>query len=158
MRSYLLVSPDGEMSSEVVDLLRSKTAGKRIHVTVLMPSPSPATADAPVTSAAGRGAGAATVTRASESRIDAAHARARQRLRAIETTLRNLDAEVRSILGSPDIFDAVTQALETEDVDEIVLCQRRQLVRRLFGMDLRHRLQGRLNRPVIHVPCRGRMR
>lgn len=154
MQCYLLVTPDGGMSRTVVDLLRHRSKGELLHVTVLLPSPTDSQA---VAAAARSGTGTGTVTVASPSGPQAVAYRDedRRRLEELVTEFRALNADVRGVLTSADVVTAVADAFRDDEYDQIILCQRSQPLRRLVRMDLRRRLQRRFAVPVTHVPCRA---
>jgi hypothetical protein len=84
-----------------------------------------------------------------------ASAHAQHRLGQLLDDLRSLGAEVGGELGDPDPLEAVSQLLERQQFDEIILSTLPQPISRWLGMDLPRRLQRRFNLPVTTITSRA---
>lgn len=64
----------------------------------------------------------------------------------------NLGASVEGgDVGEPDPFEAVAQALEEHNIDDIIVTTPPQRLARIVGMDLAQRIERRFDKPVTSV-------
>jgi hypothetical protein len=146
MRRYLVIANQTLAEAELTDAIRQRLEAGPSSVYVLVPNTSARDLVARVT----RGAPIPTAG-GSLTVDDEATAHAQHRLGQLLRDLRDVGAKVDGGLGNAEPLRAVSELLERQQFDEIILSTLPEPISRLLGMGLPHRLQRRFGLPVTTI-------
>jgi hypothetical protein len=145
-RRYLVIANQTLAEAELTEAIRQRLAAGPSSFYLLVPNTGAGdlaariARSAPIAPAAG------------DATVDVlATEHAQHRLGQLLDDLRELDADVDGDLGDPDPLTAVSQLLERQQFDEIILSTLPQPISKWLGMDLPHRLQRHFGLPVTTI-------
>lgn len=153
MPTYLVVANQTLGGERLMQELRSRIqrGDARFHVLVPVTRPEHYTATWTI-----EGTPMFEVGAAPSDLLEQARARSERSMRELLDRIRQEGGEAEGELGDPDPVTAVEQALETRDVDEIILSTLPAGVSRWLKLDLPSRLDRKVDVPVTLVEAEPR--
>jgi len=146
MRRYLVIANQTLAEAELQQAIRQRLEEGPSTFYVLVPN----TGAQDLVARIARGAPIPAAAGGSASEEEAT-AHAQHRLGQLLRDLRAEGAEVDGDLGDADPLRAVSQLLERQQFDEIILSTLPEPISKWLGMDLPHRLQRRFGLPVTTI-------
>jgi hypothetical protein len=150
MRRYLIIANQTLAEAALMEAIRERLRAGPSSFYVLVPNTSRSDLAARVASGVPLPPGAGDPTTDAEATAHAQH-----RLGQLLNDLRGLDADADGELGVADPLEAVSQLLERQQFDEIILSTLPQPISRWLWMDLPRRLQRSSNLPVTTITTRA---